>query len=260
MLRAFLDALGPGTGAAARVLYCSGLSEAEAGDRIADLMDEQLAGCRVGITVTTGIMKVSARGEDVDALDTTIAAAQERLGDAVFLRSSSAEGDSSGRLEDGTSLEAVVVAELSARGLTVSTAESCTGGLLAGALTSVSGSSTVFREGVVTYSNQAKAERLGVAADLLAEHGAVSEPVAAAMAEGQRQRSGADVALSITGIAGPGGGTPGKPVGTVVFGLADAAGTQVVTRRWSSGREAVRAFSVNYALELLRRWLRAGEP
>jgi nicotinamide-nucleotide amidase len=119
----------------------------------------------------------------------------------------------------------------------------------------VPGSSAVLREGVVTYSNEAKMERLGVSEALLAEHGAVSEPVAVAMAEGQLDRSGADVALSITGIAGPDGGTEEKPVGTVVFGLADLEGTAVRSVQWRGGRDEIRTRSVTFALEMLRRRL-----
>ncbi|HTE05115.1 MAG TPA: nicotinamide-nucleotide amidohydrolase family protein, partial [Planctomycetota bacterium] len=128
-------------------------------------------------------------------------------------------------------------------------------GLLAAAITSVPGSSAVFREGIVAYSYEAKSVRLGVSPALLVEHGAVSEPVVRAMAAGARARAGADFALAISGIAGPDGGTPEKPVGTVVLGLAHAGGERVVTRLWLGSRDEIRRRSVTFALELLRRHL-----
>ena len=139
---------------------------------------------------------------------------------------------------------------LVARGWRVTAAESCTGGLVAGAITSTAGSSGWFDQSYVTYSNAAKAERLGVESDLLVAHGAVSEPVACAMARGALGVSGADVAVAITGIAGPGGATPGKPVGTVCFAWAlRDAGIASVTRRFDGDRTAVRHASVVAALE-----------
>ena len=117
--------------------------------------------------------------------------------------------------EDGSSLEATVVRLLSTAGLKLATAESCTGGLIANRITDVPGSSSVFTHGFVTYANEAKRDLLGVPQELLDEHGAVSEPVARSMAEGALRVSGADIAVAVTGIAGPDGGTPEKPVGTV---------------------------------------------
>ncbi len=139
-------------------------------------------------------------------------------------------------------------------GLTLATAESCTGGLLAAALTAISGSSAVVERGFVTYTNIAKTQSLGVATALLNAHGAVSAEVARAMAEGALARSNADVAIAITGIAGPGGATPDKPVGLVYFGLArEHMRTQGIERRFGDiGRDGVREASVNFAIELLR--------
>ena len=139
-----------------------------------------------------------------------------------------------------------------ARGWRVATAESCTGGLIAAALTHVPGSSDVVDRGFVTYSNEAKTELLGVDAALIASHGAVSQPVAAAMAEGALARSHADVAVSVTGVAGPGGGSAEKPVGTVWFGLA-RPGQPVRTERqvFAGTRTAVRAATVVRAFGLL---------
>ncbi len=139
-----------------------------------------------------------------------------------------------------------------ASGLMVATAESCTGGLVSGALTAVAGSSAVVDRGFVTYSNAAKSELLGVPADLIEAHGAVSEPVARAMAEGALARSRAQVTVSVTGVAGPGGGTADKPVGLVHFAAAGPAGVIHAERRFGDvGREAVRLESVRTALGLL---------
>ncbi len=145
-----------------------------------------------------------------------------------------------------------VIEAAAARGLMVATAESCTGGLVAGALTAVAGSSAVVERGFVTYSNAAKSELLGVPADLIDLHGAVSEPVARAMAEGALARSAAQVAVSVTGVAGPGGGTAEKPVGLVHFAAAGPNGVVHAERRFGdNGREAVRLESVRVALGLI---------
>ncbi len=143
-------------------------------------------------------------------------------------------------------------------GWTVTTAESCTGGWIAKAITDVAGSSQWFGEGFVTYSNEAKVRRLGVRRALLKSEGAVSEAVARAMAKGALQRSGATFAVAVTGIAGPDGGIPGKPVGTVWFCWADGRGAAVrfiaERKRFRGGRETVRRNTVRWALaRLLRR-------
>lgn len=140
------------------------------------------------------------------------------------------------------------------RGLLVATAESCTGGLIAGALTEIAGSSDVVDRGFVTYSNAAKTELLGVDAGLISAHGAVSEPVAAAMAAGALAGSAAGLAVSVTGVAGPGGGTAAKPVGLVWFGCA-RRGRAVVTESvvFPGDRSAVRLAAVRHALGLLAR-------
>jgi nicotinamide-nucleotide amidase len=157
-------------------------------------------------------------------------------------------------LDSATLADAATVLQvLRDAGLRAATAESCTGGLIAAALTHVPGSSDVVDRGFVTYSNEAKAEMLGVPPGLIAEHGAVSQPVAAAMAEGALARSLADVAVAVTGVAGPGGGSTEKPVGLVWFGLA-RRGQPVRTehRVFPGDRTAVRAATVALALELLR--------
>lgn len=152
---------------------------------------------------------------------------------------------------DHAELEETLVAELEAAGRTLAVAESCTGGRLAGALTDVPGSSAVFEAGFVTYANRIKSAVLGVSEDLLRSHGAVSAQVAAAMARGARDRAGADLAVSTTGVAGPGGGTDDKPVGLVYFGLATADGVVTLRRRFPAvGRERVRRYAVQQALAL----------
>ena len=139
-----------------------------------------------------------------------------------------------------------------AAGWRLATAESCTGGLIAAALTHVPGSSDVVDRGFVTYSNAAKTEMLGVDAALIASHGAVSGPVAAAMVAGAVARSSADAAVAVTGVAGPGGGSADKPVGTVWFGVARRGGTAMTERMVFAGdRTAVRAATVARAFELL---------
>lgn len=143
-----------------------------------------------------------------------------------------------------------VAQRLKARGDMIVTAESCTGGWVAQELTAIAGSSKWFERGFVTYSNEAKQEMLGVRAETLQKHGAVSEETAAEMARGALDKSRGTVALSITGIAGPSGGTPGKPVGTVCFGWATkGTAPRAETKRFSGDREAVRRQSVEYSLE-----------
>jgi nicotinamide-nucleotide amidase len=145
---------------------------------------------------------------------------------------------------------AALLAALQAQGLTVTTAESCSGGLIAGALTAIPGSSASLELGFVTYSNAAKQRMLGVPEALLAAHGAVSEPVARAMAEGARAAAGAGLALACTGIAGPGGAVPGKPVGTVFVAAALADRTEVRRCSFPGDRAAVRTATVAEALGL----------
>ncbi|KQT60340.1 MULTISPECIES: CinA family protein [unclassified Aureimonas] len=148
-----------------------------------------------------------------------------------------------------------LVERLRALSLRVTTVESCTGGLIAAAITDVAGSSAVFDMGFVTYSNAAKTALVGVPEDLLDRVGAVSREVACAMAEGGRLRSGADAAVAVTGIAGPGGGSGEKPVGLVHFALATAEGTRHEVRRFGDlGRSGVRAATVALALEILNDW------
>jgi nicotinamide-nucleotide amidase len=141
--------------------------------------------------------------------------------------------------------------KLQARGWMLTAAESCTGGLIAGSCTDLAGSSNWFERGFVTYSNSAKTEMLGVAPALIAAHGAVSEPVARAMALGALAHSHAQVAIAVTGIAGPAGGSADKPVGTVWFGFALPGTVHTESMHFPGDRAAVRAASVNHALQKL---------
>jgi len=156
----------------------------------------------------------------------------------------------------GEMLEEWVVDFLRASGLTLALAESCTGGLLAHRITNVPGASEIFMRGFVTYSNAAKVGDLGVPSALIEEHGAVSEPVAIAMAEGALRRSGSDFALSITGIAGPGGGTPAKPTGTVFTALAGKETESLCRKhRFVRDRETFKQLATQAALDMLRQEL-----
>jgi nicotinamide-nucleotide amidase len=160
---------------------------------------------------------------------------------------------------DGRPLEAVVGDLLRAKQFSIAVAESCSGGLLASRLTDVPGSSDYFERGAVVYSNRSKTEWLGVPDALIAAHGAVSEPVALAMAEGIRDRTPSDVGIGVTGIAGPGGGTPEKPVGTVAIAVRTPAGEQVRTFQFIGGRDMVKFQSAQAAMNMLRLMLLDGQ-
>ena len=193
-------------------------------------------------------LHLSCHGTDDAALtrrlDAAMAALDAALGDDVVNH-------------DGRSLERTVGELLASRGWRVALAESCTGGLVTTRLTDVPGSSAWVDRAVVSYSNAAKIDALGVPAALIAAHGAVSEPVAAAMAEGVRARAGVEVAVAITGIAGPGGGTAEKPVGMVCFAVAGPRGTECRTSRLTGDRAVIRSLAATTALDLLRRYVRA---
>jgi nicotinamide-nucleotide amidase len=155
-------------------------------------------------------------------------------------------------------LETVIVRLLTEHKATLALAESCTGGCIANRLTNVPGASAILLAGLVTYSNAAKQKFLGVHAETLDRHGAVSEPVAREMAEGARQQTQADYALSVTGIAGPSGGTPEKPVGTVFIGLTGPSGTVAELQFNPYDRETFKQVTAQQALELLRRTILSG--
>ena len=173
------------------------------------------------------------------ALDPAVRELQDALGPSVYS-------------VDGRSLEAVVGDLLRERKLTIAVAESCTGGLLSSRLTDVPGSSDYVERGVVCYSNRAKTELAGVPEALIAEHGAVSEPVARAMAEGIRSRAGTNIGIGVTGIAGPGGGTPQKPVGTVAIAVAVDEDVRVRTFQFIGPREMVKFQAAQSALNMTR--------
>lgn len=239
-------AAGGATIASARLL-CFGISEAKLGEVLSDLM-RRGRNPAVGTTASHAILsvRVLAYGPSPEEARELLRAdtdeIRRRLGTIVF-----GEGDDT--------LEAVVARLLIEQHKTIATAESCTGGLLAKRLTDIPGSSAYFLRGYVTYADDAKVELVGVPAELISQHGAVSEPVAKAMALGCRAAAGSDYALSITGIAGPTGGSPPeKPVGLVYIGLAHSAGVE--TLRFLCGehltRDEIRDRSCKTALNLLR--------
>ena len=203
----------------------------------------------VGTTVSQGIVSVRIRAEfedpcvAQDELDAAVAQVQQALGPIVFGR-------------DEEQLQDVVLKLLSDRKQTLATAESCTGGLIGKLLTDVPGSSETYQGGWVTYTNTMKHTQLGVASDLLQQHGAVSAPVVQAMASGAAERSGSDYALAVSGIAGPDGGTETKPIGTVFLGIAypSTAGheTLALQCRFPGQRASIRDRSAKAALQLLR--------
>jgi len=188
-------------------------------------------------------LHLSARGTNVAAMDEALDAGVTQLAAALSPAVFSV---------DGRSLELVVGDLLNEKKWTIAVAESCTGGLVLGRLTEVPGSSAWVIGGVVAYANDVKLRQLGVAAPLLEEHGAVSEPVARAMAEGVAAALGADIGVAVTGIAGPAGGSDAKPVGTVVIAVAGAI-DGVRTFRFLGDRQMVRLQSVAAALDLVRR-------
>jgi nicotinamide-nucleotide amidase len=194
-------------------------------------------------------LHLSARGTDAELLDTVLGRATAEI-EAVL------HHDLFSRT--GESIEEVVGALLIARSWRIALAESCTGGLATSRLTDVPGSSAYVERSVVTYSNESKVDLLGVGADLLATFGAVSEPVAQAMAEGIRRRAGVDVGIGITGIAGPTGGTVSKPVGMVCISVVTPEQTVVRTFRFPGNRELVKTFATVTALDMVRRIILEG--
>jgi len=234
-------------GALARTtLRVAGRPESFVDELLSDLYASE--GTETTILASSGSVELllTARGEDaVEARarrDALAAAMRGRLGIDVYGA-------------DDESLAIVVSRLLAARGATVALAESCTGGLLGAALTDVPGSSALFRGGLVCYANDLKTSLAGVPDDLLRQHGAVSEPVARALAEAARRVCSADFGLAVTGIAGPAGGTTDKPVGTVHVALADAGEGRAVKLDWPGDRALIRRRAVTVALDLLRRHL-----
>jgi nicotinamide-nucleotide amidase len=229
-----------------RTLRIVGVGESLIEERVKDLMQDSNPSVAPYAKVGEVHLRVTAKAESESEADARIAERAallyERLGESIYG-------------ENETTLEDAVVRLLSEQSKTVATAESCTGGLLAGRLTNVSGSSAVFTTGLVTYSNEAKAQLLQIPRALISSVGAVSSEVAQAMAERVRELAGTDYGIGITGIAGPGGGTPEKPVGLVYIGIADKNGVRATKNLYTGIRADVRHRSTQTALDMLRQAL-----
>ncbi len=232
------------------LFHTFGLAEAEVDVKLKGLIpkgapvDLGLLASPMGVLVSlTTKGNRFATGKSRDLLQVLAEELRVRLSDWLF-----AEGRDT--------MEEIVGRELAKRGLMLAVAESCTGGLIGHRLTQVAGSSAYVDRGAVCYSNRAKTEMLGVPVDLIAKQGAVSREVAAAMACGIRERAHVSVGLSVTGIAGPGGGTETKPVGLVYIGLDDGTGRPIIEEhRFHGDRNVIKQRSSQAALDLLRRWL-----
>lgn len=240
-----------GTPLVRRVLKISGRPESAVDDIAAPIylpFEQSRPAIETTILAAPGLVELhlSCRTADRDAgaraVDDLAARLAAALGDACFTR-------------DGENLEETLGALLLSRGHWMAVAESCTGGLVASRMTDVAGSSSYFRGGIVAYDNAVKMSALGVSEELLRAHGAVSEPVARAMADGARAKLNADVAVAVTGIAGPAGGTATKPVGTVVIAATGLGRERVKTFRFIGDRALVRAQAVQAALDAARRLL-----
>jgi nicotinamide-nucleotide amidase len=242
--------LGRGSALAVRTLRTAGVTLADLEERLAPWLGPGESGSEVAVTLAPSEgeawVRLRARGATAEAAAAALTTLDQRITEALG-------DDCYGR--DGESLEQAVGRRLSARGLMLAVAESCTGGLVGHRLTTVPGSSAFFERGVIVYSNRAKEELLGVPEDILRTHGAVSRPCAEAMVRGICARSGAACGLSITGIAGPDGGTPTKPVGTVFIGLAVPGLVDARHFRFAGGRASVKWQSSQMALDMLRRAL-----
>lgn len=231
-----------------KTLLTVGQGESSLAEHLGDLSDVLTNGISLAYLPGAGIvrLRVSARGADQEVVQAGLDRAVERLrndlGDRIFG-------------EDGDTLEGVLGDMLVVRGLTIAVAESCTGGSVASRITRVPGSSGYFLGGVVAYDNRVKIRQLGVSEADLEEHGAVGEPVVRQMAEGVRIALGADIGVATTGIAGPDGGTPEKPVGTVWLGYVDAQSTYAVRVQLSRDRVINIRLSTTAALNLVRRQL-----
>lgn len=231
-----------------KTLLTVGQGESTLAEELGDLSDILMNGVSLAYLPGAGIvrLRVSSRGENRDEAQSFLDGAVERLrkdlGDRVFG-------------EDNDLLEGVVGTMLVDRGLTIALAESCTGGSVASRITRTAGSSRYFLGGIVAYSNEVKMKQLGVAEADLKEYGAVSEPAAIQMAEGIRNALGSEIGVSTTGIAGPGGGTPDKPVGTVWLGYADGVSAYATKLQLTGDRAINIALSTTAALNLVRKQL-----
>jgi len=232
---------------ATRELRITGMGESHCDARVAPIY-KQFTDVQTTILAGAGEIQLhlKSRGASRDAaqkrVDQLAEQIEEELGDFVFS-------------DNGDSMEQIVGYYLQMRNATLAVAESCTGGLVGERITSISGSSRYFAGGAIVYSNPLKTTLAGVPAELIEQHGAVSHEVAAALAEGIRQRCGATLGLGVTGIAGPNGGTPEKPVGLVFHALASVTGTEVVERKFPGDRKRIRWFASQQALDMVRRKL-----
>jgi nicotinamide-nucleotide amidase len=232
---------------ATRVLKVAMLGESHVDARVAPIY-KRFAEVQTTILAGAGEIQLhfTSRAESMEAaqarVDEAADAVEEELDDAVYSR-------------DGQSLEQIVGYWLQMRNATLAVAESCTGGLLGERITSVGGSSRYFAGGAIVYSNTVKTELAGVPADMIERHGAVSREVAAALAEAIRYRCDTTLGIGITGVAGPAGGTPEKPVGLVFHALASASGTEVIERIFPGDRKRIRWFATTLALDMVRKKL-----
>ena len=232
---------------ASRELKITGIGESHCDARIApiykkfsDVQTTILAGAgEIQLHLKTRGASLAAAQQRIDELVDLLEA---ELGDCVFS-------------DNGDSMERIVGNYLQMRGATLAVAESCTGGLLGERITSIGGSSRYFLGGAIVYSNELKTELANVPEKFINKHGAVSREVAAALAEGIRARCGATLGVGITGVAGPDGGTPEKPVGLVFHALASDGGTEVVERKFAGDRQRIRWFASQQALDMVRRKL-----
>lgn len=240
-----LEKAGLGARIRRRVLRTSGLGESAVDQKIAPIYG-RYTNPQTTILFKEGEVQVhlTATAEEAEAADRLLDELAEQIEDAL------APGVFS---HAGESLEEVVALGLNVKGYTIATAESCTGGLIAKRLTDVPGSSAYFLEGVVSYSNESKTRILGVPLDTIRAYGAVSPQVAEAMAVGVKRLAGSTIGLSVTGIAGPGGGSETKPVGLVYVGIADDVQTEVKELHVPGGRPEIRARAAQAALDLVRR-------
>lgn len=240
MLPRVLERASGGGRAVERELGVAGMPESDVQLSAQEVLADYGDRIRLTVLAKPGDVRVILldRGAGESALDEARDRIAERLGENCYSTR-------------GESLPAALVRLARERGITISTAESCTGGLVAGAITEVAGASDVFVGGIVAYANSAKTNLLGVGEATLAQHGAVSAESAEEMARGAREALGSDIAVSVTGIAGPSGGTPDKPVGLVWFGIASAARVEAVSSIFPGDREGVRQRSQARALTLL---------
>ena len=241
----------PGEPLVRRVIRIAGRIESDVDQLLQPLYREWAAGApaiAATILAQPGAIELhlSAQASSQDVVDRALESAVQRVVETIGADVYST---------DGRKLEQVVGELLVMKGLHVAAAESCTGGLITSRLTDVPGSSRYVDQSVITYSNEAKTELLGVPTDVLQAHGAVSEPVALGMADGIRVRAGADVGIGVTGIAGPTGGTPDKPVGMVVVAVVTANERRCRTFRFFGDREQVKFQASQSALDMVRRLL-----